>query len=247
MTRRQINDKMNVQNNYSLNDTQKGNTGMANTFGYMRISTKAERGLQKYTRQESALYRYAKENHLEYTIIFRDDASGKDFDRKEWKKLESILQAGDIIVFKDICRFTRQAEEGYQKYMELLSKGIELIFIDNPTVSTPYIKQLLSVAEKQNLVAKTSLESTVKLLLIVELDRAEQERLITVQRIKDGIKASSKKSGRKEGQLDKMTDELKADIKSYLGDRSVKQIDLMKKHGISRNTLKKYIAIVQAE
>ncbi len=58
------------------------------------------------------------------------------------------------------------------KYMELLNKGIERIFIDNQTVSTPYIKQLLNVAKAQNLVARTSLQSTVKLLLIVELDRA---------------------------------------------------------------------------
>ena len=131
--------------------------------------------------------------------------------------------------------------------MSLLEKGIELIFLDNPTVSTPYIKQLLDVAKRQNIVAKTSLESTVKLLLIVELDRAEQERLITVKRIKDGIKASTKKSGRKEGQLDKMSDALREDIKKYLSDRSIKQVDLMKKHQISRNTLKKYIVIVQAE
>ena len=85
-----------------------------------------------------------------------------------------------MIIFKDICRFTREAEVGYMKYMELLNKGVELIFIDNQTVSTPYIKQLLNVAKAQNLVARTSLESTVKLLLIVELDRAEQERKITV-------------------------------------------------------------------
>lgn len=58
------------------------------------------------------------------------------------------------------------------KYMELLNKGIERIFIDNQTVSTLYIKQLLNVAKAQNLVARTSLQSTVKLLLIVELDRA---------------------------------------------------------------------------
>jgi len=129
--------------------------------------------------------------------------------------------------------------------MELLNKGIELIFIDNQTVSTPYIKQLLSVAREQNLVAKTSLESTVKLLLIVELDRAEQERATTVQRIKDGIAASSKKSGRPEGKLDKMTDALKEDIQLFLNDRSVKQIDLMKKHNLSRNTLKKYIMLAK--
>ena len=128
--------------------------------------------------------------------------------------------------------------------MELLDKGIELIFLDNQTVSTPYIKQLLNVAQKQNLVAKTSLESTVKLLLIVELDRVEQERLIFIKRVKDGIAASSKSSGRKEGQLDKMTPELKAYIQEYLTNRSIKQVDLMNKHGISRNTLKKYIEII---
>ena len=46
-------------------------------------------------------------------------------------------------------------------------------------------------------------------------------------------------------QLDKMTDELEKDIKEYLDDMSIKQVDLMKKHGVSRNTLKKYIGIVK--
>ena len=128
-----------------------------------------------------------------------------------------------------------------------MDKGINLIFIDNQTVSTEYIKQLLNVAEKQNLVAKTSLENTVKLLLIVELDRVEQERKILIKRIKDGINASDKKQGRKVGVLDKMTDELKADIKEFLSNRDIKQIDLMRKHDISRNTLKKYIEIVKEE
>lgn len=225
---------------------QKGGNDMGNIYSYMRISTEEERGLQKFTRQEQALKRYAKENSIEYTLEFREDKSGKNFtDRKQWKALESILQTGDTVVFKDIYRFTRQAEQGYQKYMELLEKGVELIFIDNQTVSTPYIKQLLDVAKKQSLVAKTSLESTVKLLLIVELDRAEQERKTIVQRIKDGIKASDKKSGRPVGKLDKMSDELKEDIKKLITDRNVKYIDIMKKHNISRNTLKKYEAIVR--
>lgn len=219
---------------------------MSNVYSYMRISTQEERGLQKFTRQESALRRYAKENNLEYLLEFKEDKSGKNFtDRKQWQKLESIVQSGDTIVFKDICRFTREAEQGYQKYMELLNKGVELIFIDNQTVSTPYIKQLLNVAKQQNLVAKTSLESTVKLLLIVELDRAEQERKTTVQRIKDGIKASEKKSGRPVGKLDKMSEELEADIKKLIQDRSIKYVDIMKKYNISRNTLKKYESIVK--
>ena len=103
------------------------------------------------------------------------------------------------------------------------------------------------MAKEQNLVARTSLESTVKLLLIVELDRAEQERIITVQRIKEGIEASNKRSGRTIGKVDKLSDELKADIQLFIKDRSIKQIDLMQKHSISRNTLKKYVEIVKNE
>ena len=226
--------------------TFKGEKTMCNIYSYMRISTKEERGKQRFSRQEAALEKYAKDNGIEYLLEFREDESGKSFtNRKQWNKLEQLLQKGDTIVFKDISRFTREAENGYQKYMELLEKGVELVFIDNQTVSTSYIKQLLNVASKQNLVAKTSLESTVKLLLIVELDRVEQERLIFIKRVKDGIAASDKKSGRKVGNLDKMTPELEADIKEFMTNRSIKQIDLMNKHNISRNTLKKYIALLE--
>ena len=44
-----------------------------------------------------------------------------------------------------------------------------------------------------------------------------------------------------------MSDELKEDIQIFIKDRSIKQIDLMQKHNISRNTLKKYIEIVKNE
>ena len=44
-----------------------------------------------------------------------------------------------------------------------------------------------------------------------------------------------------------MSDELKVDIQLFIKDRSIKQIDLMQKHNISRNTLKKYIEIVKNE
>ena len=96
--------------------------------------------------------------------------------------------------------------------MELMNKGINLVFLDNPTVSTDYIKQLTNIANSQQLVTKTALEGTIKLLLIVELDRVQQEREIIVKRIKQGIQASNKKSGRVTGNVDKLTQELKEDI-----------------------------------
>lgn len=220
---------------------------MANYYSYMRISTKEDREKQRYSRQEKALVRYGDEHKIEYVFQFKEDVSGKSFkNRAEWQRLEKIVQPGDTIVFKDISRFTREAEAGYMKYMELMHKGVNLVFIDNPTVSTDYIQELLHVAEQQDIVAKTSLESTVKLLLIVELARAEQERKTISQRTKDGMAASPNKAGRKTGQLDKLTDDLQADIVLYLADRSIKAVTIMNKHGISRNTFKKYVEYVKA-
>lgn len=222
---------------------------MCKVFAYMRISTKEERGKQKFTRQEQAIERWCKENDIEISDrrIYKDDASGKSFDRPAWKELEQDIQKGDTIVFKDICRFTRERDNGYKKYMDLLDKGIEMVFMDNPTLNTEYIKSMQNSADKmkeENIIGGMTLEFVIRLLLVTELDRAEKEREITVKRITDGIKASSKKSGRKTGQLDKMTPELQKDIEKFLTDRSIRQIDLMNKYHISRNTLKKYIEYI---
>ena len=218
---------------------------MSNYFAYMRISTKEERGKQKYTRQENSLQRYARTKNIDYVFEFKEDASGKSFtNRSEWNRLEKIIQPNDTIVFKDITRFTRESENGYIKYMELMAKGINLIFLDNPTLSTDYIKELISTAKNMNFLEKTINEMLVKVLLAAELTRAEQERLTISQRTKDGMAASPNKAGRKVGQLDKMTEALENDIRRYLTDRSIKQVDLMNKYKNSRNTLKKYISLL---
>ena len=215
-------------------------------YCFMRISTKEERGMQKFTRQEAALSKWCKEHNQEISErkIYKDDASGKSFDRPAWKELENDIKPGDTLIFKDVCRFTRECENGLKKYMELMAKGINLVFIDNYTLSTDYIKALSAVNESHDRVVSLTMDFIVKLLLTVELDRAEKERENIVKRIKDGISASNKASGRKKGNVDKMTPALEADIRLYLKDRSIKQVDLMKKHGISRNTLKKYATLI---
>ena len=188
---------------------------------------------------------YARTKNIDYVFEFKEDASGKSFtNRSEWNRLEKIIQPNDTIVFKDITRFTRESENGSIKYMELMAKGINLIFLDNPTLSTDYIKELISTAKNMNFLEKTINEMLVKVLLAAELTRAEQERLTISQRTKDGMAASPNKAGRKVGQLDKMTEALENDIRRYLTDRSIKQVDLMNKYKISRNTLKKYISLL---
>lgn len=217
---------------------------MGNYYSYKRISTDTER--QNFNRQIKSLERYAKDHDIEYLIDFTEEKSAKNFtDRPQFKKLDKLLQGGDTVVFKDLYCFTREAENGYKKYMEWLDRGINMVFLDNPTVSSDYIRQMMTTAEQQDIVTKTAMESIIKLLIIVELDRGEKQRLYISQSIKDGIAASNKKSGRKPGQLDKMSDALREDILKYLSDRSIKQVDLMRKYNISRNTLKKYVYKIQ--
>ncbi len=216
---------------------------MGNYFSYMRISTDTER--QNFARQKKALEKYAEKQGIEYLKDFSEEKSAKNFtDRKEFNKLDEALHSGDTVVFKDLSRFTREAEKGYEKYMEWLDRGINIVFLDNPTVSSDYIRQMMNTAENQDLVTKTALEGTIKLLLIVELDRAEQQRRYISKAIKDGIAASDKRNGRKKGSLDKMTDELRGDLELYMHDRTITQNSIMKKHGISRNTLKKYVKAI---
>ncbi len=216
---------------------------MGRYYGYMRISTDTER--QNYGRQIKALSKYEKDNNIKFHRIFKEEKSGKSFEtRDELSFLESILQPGDTVVFKDLFRFTREAENGYEKYMEWFYRDINMVFLDNPTVNTDYIRQMMKTAAEQDLVTRTAMESIIKLLIIVELDRGQKHREYISQSIKDGIAASSKKSGRREGQLDKLTPELKKDIEKYLVDRRITQSELVAKHKISRNTLKKYITYI---
>lgn len=223
---------------------------MSRIYAYMRISTEEERGKQKFTRQQAALTRWMKEtgNDISDRNIYKDDASGKTFDRKEWTELFDTVQEGDTIVFKSLDRFTRNQEEGYKVYMALMDKGVKLVFIDNPTISTEYIMNMWNIAEKQDsAVTRETLYFIAKITLIAELERAQKEREIISKRTREGIAASPNKSGRKTGQLDKLTPELEKDLRAYMADRTIRGVDVMKKHGISRNTMKKYIAVLEEQ
>ena len=83
-----------------------------------------------------------------------------------------LLQAGDTVVFKDLYRFTREAENGYKKYMEWLDRGINMVFLDNPTVSSDYIRQMMTTAEKQDIIYP----SLLKMELLQAIRRVEENQ-----------------------------------------------------------------------
>ena len=96
-------------------------------YGYCRISTKK----QSIDRQ----IRNIKKEYPE-AMIFSEAFTGTKLDRPEWSRLKRRLKSGDSIVFDEVSRMSRNAEEGFLLYKEMFSDGINLIFLKEPYVNT---------------------------------------------------------------------------------------------------------------
>ena len=70
-----------------------------NAYAYARVSARD----QNLQRQIAAFIEYG----IEKSRIFSDKKSGKDFERKEYKKLIKKLKSGDLLVIKSIDRLGR--------------------------------------------------------------------------------------------------------------------------------------------
>ncbi|WP_295527296.1 recombinase family protein [uncultured Streptococcus sp.] len=98
-------------------------------YGYVRVSTKE----QNIDRQMSAL---ALEN-ISQNQIFIDRASGKDFDRTEYQKLLTVLQADDEIVIKSIDRLGRNYDDILEQWQLLTkTKKVHISVLDFPLLNT---------------------------------------------------------------------------------------------------------------
>ena len=98
-------------------------------YGYVRVSTKE----QNIDRQISAL---ALEN-IPQNQIFIDRTSGKDFDRTEYQKLLTVLQADDEIVIKSIDRLGRNYDDILEQWQLLTkTKKVHISILDFPLLNT---------------------------------------------------------------------------------------------------------------
>ena len=61
--------------------------------------------------------------------------------RKKFEQLLKIIKSGDTIVFDSVSRMSRNAEVGFQIYQELYDKGVELVFLKNPTSIPQHTKK----------------------------------------------------------------------------------------------------------
>lgn len=189
-------------------------------YGYVRISTRKQ-NMERQVRNILAVYPDA--------IIVREVYTGTKFQgRKELDKLLKTIKPSDRIVFDSVSRMSRNADEGFQMYEELFSKGVHLSFLKEPHIDTETYKNAM-----QNGIPTTGtnvdfiLEGINKYLLALAKEQirlafqqSEKEVQDLHQRTKEGIETarlSGKQIGLKPGTklTTKKSIEAKEKIRKY--------------------------------
>lgn len=232
---------------------------MSRIYGYARISTMKqhiERQIENIKRTNPA------------AIIITEEYSGTTTDRPAWNKLKKQLKPGDTIIFDEVSRMSRNAQEGIDLYTELFNKGIDLQFIKQPFVNTSvYRDKLQKQVEK---ISGTGSAATDKLLdsimnalheYTIDLAKEQVEAAFKTaqaevdflhQRTSEGVRraqAEGKQIGRLTGvkvetKKAKATKEIiKKHSKDFGG--TLNDIEVMKIAGVARNSYYKYKAQIK--
>lgn len=138
-------------------------------YAYIRVSSKD----QNIARQVEAMLKLG----LTKKQMYIDRQSGKDFDRKSYRRLVNKLKSGDEIYIKSIDRLGRDYEEIQEQWRYLTKvKEADLIVLDFP---------LLDTRNKVNgVTGKFIADLVLQILSYV----AQIERENTKQRQKEGIR-----------------------------------------------------------
>lgn len=167
-------------------------------YGYCRISTNKQ-SIDRQIRNIQALYPDAR--------IYAEAYTGASISRPEWDKLVKRIKAGDTIVFDSVSRMSRNSDEGFAMYQDLFSRGVNLVFLKEPTISSSVYREAL-----QNAVPMTGtavdciLEGVNKYLaalakeqIRIAFDQSEKELTDIRQRTREGIE-TARKNGKQIGQ-----------------------------------------------
>ena len=226
---------------------------MAKIYGYSRISTNK----QSITRQNRNILDSYPNAEIKQEVF-----TGTTTDRPVWSKLFKNAKEGDTIVFDSVSRMSRDAEEGFEEYMALYKRGVELVFIKEPHINTKTYKKALT-----NQIGLTNtkidkilegvnafLEELAKEQIEIAFQQSEKEVMDLRQRTKEGLitaKANGKQVGRVVGSKfeTKKAIENKAKIiklsKSFNG--TLKDTEVLELLNIDRGTYYRYKKQIKAE
>ena len=162
------------------------------TYGYVRVSTMQ----QNIERQVKAIL-----EEFPDATIYTDEFTGKEMNRPEWNKLYKSLKPGDVIVFDEVSRMSRNAAEGFRVYQELFEKGVQLIFLKERYIDTAVYSAGLKRADDID-TGKSYLDEGLKVILMgiaeeqirIAFEQSENELKFKKARIKGGIAEAKKRN-----------------------------------------------------
>ncbi len=230
-------------------------------FGYARIST----GKQKIERQISNI----QSAHAD-AIIFQEAYTGTKLNRPEFSKMiaraEKEAAKGNhvTIVFDEVSRMSRNADEGFRLYQDLFNQGIDLEFIKEPHINTAVFKEATTKGDAIEMTGTDIdiiLQGVNKYLMVVAqkqfqlaFQTAQHEVDFLHRRTREGVekaRQAGKQIGRATGTTvtTKKGEAAKAVILKHSKDfnGTLNDIDCMKLAGISRNSYYKYKAELKAD
>lgn len=98
-------------------------------YAYARVSAKD----QNLQRQIAAFCEFG----IEKSRIFSEKKSGKDFERKEYKRLLQKLKGGDLLVIKSIDRLGRNYSQIIEEWNRITNIiGADILVLDMPLLDT---------------------------------------------------------------------------------------------------------------
>lgn len=158
-------------------------------YGYCRVSTKK----QELSRQINNIQKTASDS-----IIFSDKFTGTTLNRPQWAKLMKRVKAGDTIIFDEVSRMSRDAEQGFQIYEKLFNAGVNLVFLKEPQINTDTYKKAFNntielTGTAVDLILKginAYLLELAKEQIKLAFEQAQKERDFLSQRTKEGMQAS---------------------------------------------------------
>lgn len=122
-------------------------------YGYARVST----AKQSIARQLQNIKAFAPD-----AIIMEEVYTGTEIDRPTWNRLMKIIKTGDTIIFDEVSRLSRNAEEGFTAYQNLFNKGVRLIFLKQRHIDTEVFEK--SIQNQIHISVNTGRESTDNLI-----------------------------------------------------------------------------------
>ena len=171
-------------------------------YGYARIS----RRTQNIQRQINNI-----RNAYPTSIVYQEAFTGTKINRPVFTKLLERIKPGDTVVFDEVSRMSRNAEDGFRLYRKLYDQNINLVFLKEPYINTDTYRksQEQGIQMTGNEIADLYIKTTNEVMMIlakkqIELafETAQKEVDYLHKRTKEGIAVAvqnGKKVGRPKG------------------------------------------------